>query len=158
MKEYRFPYGLKPGEMTILSMAGIYTSMPGVVNIIFTLSLVLVTYRFWAESGWIPRMLMILGMALFPLLQPGAIYLRSRRIVSRMPDDMVMGIGKDGVSVESGGQSSTVKFRDFASAKSLAGMMVLQTAGKQSYVLTRRLLGERTAEVFKMVRSRISGA
>jgi hypothetical protein len=153
--DYRFPYGISPGEMTVLGMANIYRSMPGVVNMVFTVSLILVTYRFWDTVGWAIRVLMILGAALFPLLQPGIIYLRSRKIVSKMPRDMEMRIRKDGISIDTEDNSTLIEYGDIATFRRIAGLLVLQTSGKQSYVLSPRHLGKRTEEVFELIRSRI---
>jgi hypothetical protein len=153
--DYRFPYGISPGEMTKLGMANIYRSMPGVVNMVFTVSLILVTYRFWDTVGWAIRVLMILGIALFPLLQPGIMYLRSRNIVSKMPRDMEMRIRKDGISIDTEDNSTLIEYGDIATFRRIAGLLVLQTSGKQSYVLSPRHLGKRTEEVFELIRSRI---
>jgi hypothetical protein len=153
--DYRFPYGISPGEMTVLGMANIYRSMPGVVNMVFTVSLILVTYRFWDTVGWAIRVPMILGAALFPLLQPGIMYLRSRNIVSKMPRDMEMRIRKDGISIDTEGNSTLIEYGDIATFRRIAGLLVLQTSGKTELRAQPPASGERSEEVFELIRSRI---
>ena len=138
----------------ILSLVNIYRSLLGVINIIFSVSMILVTFRFWEEAAWIYRGLMLLGIALFPILQPAAIYLRSRRIVSRIPDGLEMHIGPHGISISSDSDSTMLAYSDLTAVELIAGMVIIQTKEKQGYALSRQVLGGKTHEVYDLLSRR----
>ena len=139
----------------ILSLVSMYRSMLGVINVIFTVSMILVTVRFWGDAGWTYRVPMLLGILAFPLLQPIAIYLRSRRIVSRLPQDLEMNIGPRGISIQGQNDSTFLAYSDLAAVKLVAGIIVIQTEGRRGYTLNRRVLGGKTQEVYDLLRKRI---
>lgn len=139
----------------ILSLVSIYRSLLGVINIIFLVSMILVTIRFWQEAAWIYRALMLLGIALFPILQPAAIYLRSRSIVARIPDGLEMHIGPDGILISGQNDSTSLTYSDLTAVNLIAGMIVIHTTGKQGYTLSRQVLGGKTHEVYELLQRRL---
>ena len=155
MEEYRFRYRVTPSDLMILSLVGIYRSLLGIINIIFFVSMILVAFRFWEEAAWIYRALMLLGIVLFPVLQPAAIYLRSRRIVSRMPEGLEMHIGPEGITISGPDDSNSLAYSELTEVKLVAGMIVIQTKGTQGYALSRQVLGDKAHEVYDLLRRRI---
>jgi hypothetical protein len=139
----------------ILSLVSIYRSVLGVINIVFFISMILVTVRFWEEAAWIFRGLMLFGVALFPIVQPAAIYLRSRRVVSRIPEGLDMRIGPHEISITGKTESTSLAYADLTSVKLVAGMIVIHTRGNQGYTLSRHVLGGKTHEVYDLLMRRI---
>jgi hypothetical protein len=155
LEEYHFRYRVTPSDLMILSLVNIYRSLLGVINIVFLISMILVTVRFWHEAVWIYRALMLLGVALFPILQPVAIYLRSKSIVSRIPDGLEMHIGPDRILISGQDDSTALAYSDLTAVKLIAGMIIIFTTGKQGYALSREVLGGKTHEVYELLRRRI---
>ncbi|NBF39477.1 MAG: hypothetical protein GVY14_03585 [Spirochaetes bacterium] len=155
MEEYRFHYRVTPSDLMILSLVSIYRSLPGIINIIFSISMILVAFRFWEEAAWIYRALMLLGIVVFPVLQPAAIYLRSRRIVSRMPEGLEMYIGPEGITISGPNDSNSLAYSELTAVKLVAGMIIIHTKGKQGYALSRQVLGGKAQEVYDLLRRRI---
>ena len=57
--EFKFRYRVKPVSLWILTMVNIYRSMMAVINIIFTVSMAGLIYRFWLDAGVAYRILML---------------------------------------------------------------------------------------------------
>lgn len=146
--EFVFPYRVRPENLTILALVNVYRSMAGVVNIVFTVSMILVAYRFWAEISLPLRALVAAGILLFPLFQPLVIYGRSKRIVSRMPADMEMRIDGKGIAVTAGSQNSRIGFSELNSVTRIRGMLILYTRSKQGFILNRETLGDKEKELY----------
>ena len=139
----------------ILSLANIYRSLLGVINIVFLVSMILVTFRFWEDAAGIYRVLMLLGIGVFPILQPAAIYLRSRSIVARIPEGLEMHIGPHEISISGHSDSTSLAYSDLTAVQLIAGMIIIHTRGKQGYVLSRRVLGGKTQEVYDLLSRRM---
>lgn len=139
----------------ILSLANIYRSMLGIINTVFSISMILVAFRFWQDATWIYRVPILLGIALFPVLQPLAIYLRSKRIASQIPDGLEIHIGTEGISICNQSDSTTLAYSDLRAVHLVAGTIVIQTRGQQGYALSRHVLGDKTQEVYDLLKRRM---
>jgi hypothetical protein len=153
--DFSFDYRVRPYDLWILTMANIYRSHMGVVNGVFTLSMVMLTLRFWAEAHPAARALLGAGILLFPLIQPALIYLRSQRITAAMPDGMRMDFGGRGMTVTAGGRKSHVDYWDLRSVIRILGMLIIRTRSGQSFVLNRQVLGGRGVELFRYLRKQV---
>lgn len=149
--EFSFRYRVKPMNVWILSMINMYRSMVGVVNIVFTLSMVLLALRYWPGAGLNLRVLMSAGILLFPAIQPFFIWRKSIKIVSKMPSDMEMSIDIKGIEVISGENRSHVNFADLKSITRISGMIVLYTHSKQSFILDREALDGQDEKLFRFL-------
>ena len=59
----------------------------GVCNRILTAAFFILTYVKWGGAGWGYRAMLILGCSLFTVLQPLAIWRRSKKIASAIKED-----------------------------------------------------------------------
>ena len=114
--------------------------------------MILVAARFWNDPPWVYRALMILGIVVFPILQPVAIYLRSMKIVSRIPDGLDMHIGPHGISISSQDENTSLAYSDLTAPQRIAGMIIIRTRGEQGYVLSRRVLGQKSEAVYDQLK------
>ncbi len=152
--EFTFRYRVRPANLLLLAMVNVYRSMAGVVNIVFTLSMILLEYRFWAEINAFLRVLIALGILLFPFFQPLFIYLRGRKIVSRMPDDLEMRINAKGIEIVSAKGSSQVKMSDLKSVTRIRGLIVLYARNKQGFILNGETLSGKGPELYAFLSKR----
>ena len=138
--EFSFHYEVKPVNLLILGLTNIYRSMMGLVNIIFTLSMVLLAYRFWPVVGIGMKIPITAAILLFPFFQPLFIYLRSRRIVSQMPDNLQMTINNKGIDISSESSSSHINYTDLKSITRIRGILILYTRTRQGFLLNTQTL------------------
>ncbi len=141
--EFKFRYRVKPVSLWILTLVNIYRSMMAVINIIFTLSMAGLIYRFWLDAGVVYRILMVVGLCLFPVLQPLVIYLRSRRIVGQMPDDLLITFQQTSFEITNASKRSRVDYTEIKAVISLFGMLIIHTQSKQSFILDNQVLAGR---------------
>lgn len=149
--EFAFRYRVRPENLVVLALVNVYRSMAGVVNIVFTASMILTAYRFWAEISLPLRALVAAGILLFPLFQPLVIYLRSRRIVSRMPEGMEMRIDGKGIAVTAGENRSRIAFAEIKSVARFRGMLILYARTGQGFILNRETLAGKDRELYEFL-------
>ena len=149
--KYSFLYKVSPHNLLILSMVNIYRTMLSVINVVFTVSMVLVAVRFWSAANTLVRVLILFGILLFPVLQPLLIYLRSIRIVGRMPEDMVIGFDSDGITISSETRKSEIGYGSLKFINRLAGMIILYTRDGQGYILGREILGDSGKQLYEFL-------
>lgn len=154
--EFRFSYRVRPVDLWLLSMHNIYRSMGAVVNIVFTVSMVLLAVRFWSGVDLPLRLVLAGGILLFPLFQPLFVFLRSRKIVSRMPGNLEMVIDDGGIVIASEENRSEIGFRELRSLTRLRGMLILHTRSGQAYVLGRGSLDGRGRALFDFLSRNMS--
>lgn len=152
--EFVFNYKVRPSNLMVLGLTNIYRSMAGFVNTIFTLSMVLVAYRFWPEAGAEIKLLIGTGILLFPVFQPVFIYLRGRRIVSQMPVNLEMAIDGNGISVRSDKSSSLIGFSELKSVVRVRGILIIYTRSKQSFILNKETLNGKEEELYSFLMER----
>jgi len=138
--EFKFRYRVKPVSLWILTLVNVYRSMMAVINIIFTVSMALLIYRFWSDAGVTGRILMLAGLILFPVLQPLLIYLRSRKIVNQMPKDLDITFDQTGFEIANGSQSSHVAYTEVRSVICLFKMLIIYTRSRQGFILDNEML------------------
>lgn len=154
--KFSFPYRVRPVSLLLLSLMNIYRSMAGVVNIIFTVSMGLLAFRFWSETSLPLRLLMAAGILLFPVFQPLMIFLRSRKIVSRMPDAMRIDFDRQGMTITAENHNShldhsSVAYSEIKSVIRIMGMLIIYTQTGQGFVLGREIIGDNEDTLYKFL-------
>ena len=72
--EYQYKCRITAWDFFRLTMRQTYRSMAGMCNLVFTVAMILLTAKFWSQSGEVLQVLMLIGCLLFPVIQPAAIY------------------------------------------------------------------------------------
>ena len=84
--EYQYKCRITAWDFFRLTMRQTYRSMAGMCNLVFTVAMILLTAKFWSQSGEVLQVLMLIGCLLFPVIQPAAIYLPWNRLrVTKQP-------------------------------------------------------------------------
>ena len=81
--EYQYKCRITAWDFFRLTMRQTYRSMAGMCNLVFTVAMILLTAKFWSQSGEVLQVLMLIGCLLFPVIQPAAIYAKVRRRLYR---------------------------------------------------------------------------
>ncbi len=152
---FSFNYCIKPANLWTLSMMNIYRSFTGAVNTVFTASMVLLAVRFWNETGIPVRILIILGICIFPVVQPLLILWRSRNIVKKMPADMHINFTDNEMIVASGKKNSHVDYWELHSIVRVFGMIIIYTRKKEGFILSKEVLADKSAVFFEFLSKQI---
>jgi hypothetical protein len=153
--KYKFDYKITALDLWQISMYGIYSSMVGVSNIIFTVAMLLLTARLWGEAHIIVKILLIFGISLFPVIQPIAIYIRAKRKVQAIPRDLEIAFDDSGMHIKSEKQSSILKWNEITGVTKRPKMIVVYTKYKHGYVLPNKLLGKGKDDFYSYITLKI---
>ena len=153
---YQYTYRLCNGEYWRLSMYYTYGSMVGVCNLIFTAALFILTYVKWGGAGWGYRAMLILGCSLFTVLQPLAIWRRSKKSASAIKEDTHIMIDGKGIHVTVGTAHTDIVWDKIRRISKKPDMLVIFSDTTHGYVLTDRVLGGDREAVYSFITARMN--
>ena len=153
--EYRFKCDVKASDLWKMAMTRTYKSLVGLVNVIFTVAMILLTIRFWAETSDLFRVLMVLGCILFPVIQPLAIYGNSVKQLENLPKDMELLFNEGGIRVFVGDESELIRWNKVRNAIKRSNMLVVMSDDSHGYMLTNRALGDQKEELYEYICKKI---
>ena len=155
--EYRFKCDVKASDLWKMAMTRTYKSLPGLVNVIFTIAMILLAIRFWATASDLLRVLMVFGCILFPIIQPLAIYGNSVKQLENLPKDMEILFNEGGVRVFVGDKSELLRWNRIKNAIKRSNMVVVMSDDSHGYMLTNRALGDQKEEFYQYICEKIRG-
>jgi hypothetical protein len=153
--EYRFKCDVRAKDLWEMAMARTYNSMIGLINVVFTVAMILLTIRFFDRVPDIISILLLLGCILFPVIQPLAIYGRSIRQLEDLPRDMEMVFSDRGVDVHVGEKRQLLKWKMIRNAIKRSNMIVVMSDDSHGYMLTNRVLGDLKEEFYSYLCQKI---
>lgn len=136
-------------------MYGIFTSMIGVVNGIFAVSMILLTFRFWNKVNVVLKIILIIAISLFTIIQPIMVYLGARKQVKTVPAGMKLNIDKEGVNILTPKESSMIKWKQVKGVTKKLDMVILYTTEEHGFIISNRLLKGKMEEFYNYVVSSI---
>ena len=155
--EYKYMCDVKASDLWKMAMVRTYKAAIGVVNIVFTVAMILLAFRFWKTAPDILRVLMIFGCLVFPVIQPLATYGMCVKQLENMPRDMELKFDDVGVHVSTGGQSELIRWNKVKNAIKRNNMIVVMSDDSHGYMLTNRVLGNEKEEFYDFLCSKIRG-
>ena len=155
--EYKYMCDVKASDLWKMAMVRTYKAAIGVVNIVFTVAMILLVFRFWKTAPDILRILMIFGCLVFPVIQPLATYGMCVKQLENMPRDMELKFDDVGVHVSTGGQSELIRWNKVRNAIKRDNMIVVMSDDSHGYMLTNRVLGNEKEEFYNFLCSKIRG-
>lgn len=138
-------------------MTGTYRSVVGVVNIVFTLAMAGLAFRFLSRTdNAFYDGLIILGLILFPVLHPLAIYGQSVKQTEHLPRDLELLFDDSGVHVCSGVKREDIPWNRVSRIIKHKNMLVIYTDPDHGYMLTDRVLGDNKDDFYDYVKKKLS--
>lgn len=153
--KYKFNYQMKAYDLWRFSLEKMYHSMVGVCNLVFTVTMIFVTIKFWENTLPI-KLLLILGCALFTVIQPTVIYRRAMKQVESFPKGMEICFDEKGMHMYSKGQCSDLKWNQMKGISKKKDMLILYTTAHQGLILSNDVLGEQKEALFRDIISKLS--
>ncbi|MEW9124953.1 MAG: YcxB family protein [Thermotaleaceae bacterium] len=153
--KYTFIYRTTAFDLWQLSMYGIYGSMVGVCNIIFTVAMLLLSAKFWGDVNSFMKILFIIAISLFTVIQPAAIYMRAKRQALAVSQDVELSFDDSGIHINTDKQNSDLKWNTIKGVSKKPSMIVIFSTTKHGFVLTNKVLGKQKEAFYDYVVSRI---
>ena len=146
MKE-EFTYRNTPGDYWRFYMSNIYHQWTAVINVVFTAAALALIIARWGSAQAFFRGLMILALLIFPLFQPLAIYLRSRKQALAIKVDTTLSFDEGGFGIQVKAHHQRILWKDFHGVICRADLIVLMPDEVHAYLLPDRVTGERKQEL-----------
>ena len=153
--KYKYKSDVKASDLWLIAMRRTYKSPTGIVNIIFTVAMILLTLRFWSSASEIIRGLMVFGCILFPVIQPLAVFGASAKQLEDMPRNLELSFNDRGVLVTTGEKSESMPWRKIKNAIKQRNMIVIMSDDRHGYMLTNRVLGQEKDEFYNFLCDKI---
>ncbi len=153
--KYTYKCDVKAADLWKIAMGRTYKSVIGIVNVVFTVSMILLTFKFFGAAPDLMRAILILGCILFPVLQPIAIYGMCVKQLEDMPRDMELNFDDGGMHVTTGGKSEDIRWKKIANAIKRKNMIVIMSDDRHGYMLTNRALGDEKEELYNFLCNKI---
>ncbi|MGN0160590.1 MAG: YcxB family protein [Lachnospiraceae bacterium] len=146
--EYRYKCDVKAMDFWKISMSRTYRSVAGVVNIVFTVAMILLTLRFWNSVEGYVHVLLLFACSLFPIIQPLAIYGKSVKQTESLPKDVELLFDDAGVHITCKDKSEDLKWNRIVKVLKQPGMIIVMSDATHGYMLMDRVLGDQKEELY----------
>jgi hypothetical protein len=147
--EYSFSSDIKASDLWKISMSRTYRSVAGVVNIVFTVAMLLMTVHFWGTANSFVRAILLLACMIFPVIQPLAVFGRSAKQVEALPKGVNLLFNDRGVHVTCGDKDEQLPWKKIIKVLKQKDMIVLMSDGTHGYMLMNRILGDKKEEFYQ---------
>jgi uncharacterized membrane protein len=147
--EYTFSSDIKASDLWKISMSRTYRSVAGVVNIVFTVAMLLMTVHFWNTANDFAQILLVIACLIFPVIQPLAVYGRSAKQVEDMPKGVKLLFNDAGLHITCGGENESLPWKKIKKVLKQRDMIVVMSDQTHGYMLMNRTLGDRKEEFYQ---------
>jgi hypothetical protein len=153
--KYQFSTSTTASDLWQLSMYGIYGSILGATNIIFTAAMIVVIVRFFSSAHILLKCMMIAALCLFPIIQPLLIYLRAKKQEKNVPKEVQLCFDEQGMHIWVGDQKEDICWKDVRGITKKPTLMVIYSSSQHGYVLNNKVLGEQKEDFYSYICSKI---
>lgn len=148
---FNFKYETKPMDIWQLNLYGLYSSIPGMINLLISLCLLVLATKYWGNISLGLRIGVIAGLVIFLVIQPLMMYSRAKKQVKQMPKHIELGMDESGVHVNDGHEAIDIQWKDIEGIAQKPTMLILLSTSSYGYILVNRVLKGHRKEVFNFV-------
>lgn len=152
---YEFESRVTPFDFWRLSMSRTYRSTAGICNLVFTVSMFLLTAKFWDGAGDVTQLLLFVGCILFPVLQPIGVFVRAKAQAAQVPRDMRLLFDEEGLHVTVKDMHEDIRWKNLTDVVRQAHLVIVFSDTRHGYMLPERVLGNRCGEFFAFAKGKI---
>lgn len=149
---------MKAVDLWQLTMYSVYNSFLGPINIIFTVAMILLMFKYVMTVALILKIGMILGVLVFILIQPLLIYFTSWKKVQQLPKVIEIEIDNFGLHIYSDNQKEEIKWKMVKGITKKPTLLVIVVSEQHGYVLSNRVLKSQKNEIYTYVKSMLEEA
>lgn len=153
--KYNYKYKTTAFDIWQLSMYGIYGSMLGIVNGIFTVAMILLAIRFFADVHITLKVLLIIAICLFSVIQPIILYLRAKKQMENMPEEVNLSFDDQGMHVKINSKKTDLKWQSIRGISKKPTMLVVFSSAQHGFVLNNKVLQSQRDDLYDYVMTRI---
>ena len=154
--EYKFRSDIIPKDLWLPAIKRIYKNFTGVINIVFTISVIFMTVRLFDGAGILFRTAMIFLCLLFPVIQPAAIYGKCVKQLESLPKDLELVFDDADVHIFCDGKKEDIPWKNITNAAKRENMIVIFSDKTHGYMISNRELGSKKEEFFNYLCRKIN--
>ena len=154
--KYQFKMDISASELFYITMSRTYRSLAGTVNIVFTVAMFILAFKFLGTANMFYKILIIFGCLLFPVIHPLAIYGQSIKQKESMPEGVVLGFDDRGMHVEHGDKHEDIPWSRIPKVIKQKNMVIVMSDKLHGYMLTDRVLGDKKEEFYNFALGKIN--
>ena len=154
--QFHFVNRITPMDFWKMSMSHTYRSMAGVVNIVFTVAMIVLIRTFGTKVHDLVEVLMFVACIWFPVLHPFFVFMGARGQAMQIPQDMELDFDDWGMHVTADMRKQHIAWRDIKSAVKQYNMIFIRSDAKHGYMLNDKMMGERKEEFWTFLQSKVS--
>lgn len=132
---FHFKYRNGVKEFWELAMIYLYSSLAGVVNVVFTFAMAVLTGASYGNHWKALMIIAAIGTIYFPIIQPIIIYVRSRKNAAKIQDDTDLGFSEEHIYITVGEQHQTLTWSDIYAVRRYLNLTILYTGRGHGLVL-----------------------
>lgn len=154
--KYQFKVRTTASDLWQLSMYGTYSSILGMTNVVFTVAMILMAIRFFPGAGTMLKVLLLLAISIFPVIQPLLVYFRAVKQSKTLTKEVDLSFDDDGMHVIMDGQKETILWNAVRGLNKKPTLLVIYSSAQHGYVLNNKVLGEQKEEIYNYICSKLN--
>lgn len=139
-RRFVYRYSVKPSDLWQVRMYYAYASYLAVVNIICIVASIALIIALWRTSADWFKVVMLIFLSLFTVVQPLFIYITSARQIGESMDGLELVFDEYGLTIRTEGKSESHPWKDIVSITVRPTLVIVYTDASHGYILTNRVL------------------
>lgn len=138
--EFRYQYQVKPSDLWQMQMYYTYSSYLSIINVICILSSIALLYSLWATAPWWLRIMLLLFLSLFTVIQPLGVYRRAKKVLKENTDTLQLTLNDHGIEIIVGDRKEFKNWNQIQGIVLKPTLVAIYTDKNHGYILTNRIL------------------
>lgn len=155
--EFKYRFRVEASDLWQLQMYYTYSSYLCIINIICIVSSIALLYSLWGTAPWWLRIMLLIFLSLFTVIQPAGVYLRAKKALKDNNDELLLTFNEQGIEVVVGDQK---EFKNWAQVRGLLlkpTLVAVYTDKNHGYILTNRILKDTKKQFRAFIKTKRSG-
>lgn len=151
---YEFQVQMTAKNLWHFSMHHVNKGYLGAFNLIFSVAALILLVTAWAEHTVPYRLMLILCVSMFTVLQPAQLYLKAKRqaSLSVMKEPIHYTFTREDVTIQQGAQKQELTWEQMGKVERGRGMLVVYMDRIHAYLITDEAMGEQKEAFCNMLR------
>ena len=152
--EFRYQYQVRPSDLWQMQMYYTYSSYLSIINVICILSSIALLYSLWATAPWWLRIMLLLFLSLFTVIQPVGVYRRAKKVLNENTDTLQLTLNDQGIEIIVGDRKEFKNWNQIQGIVLKPTLVAIYTDKNHGYILTNRILKDSKKEFRAFVKEK----
>ncbi len=149
--DYEFDYYVDVFELTKMSLKGIYRTIVGVVNIVFTVAAIGLLARFGSDMNIFLKLILVFCVFMFPVFQPIMLYNRLKKQTANMPENVKIKFSNTDFKLLLSDKEHSFKWKSVKRVSKSKNAIVVYVTDKEGYIFVRKILGDQFDDIYNSI-------